>query len=50
VSAYLRDCGFKVIEASDADEAFAVLQTDVKLAVVFSDVQSPAMASGSPSG
>ena len=38
VSAYLRRCGFKVIEASDADEAFAVLQSEAKVAVVFSDV------------
>ena len=38
VSAYLRQCGFKVIEASDAVEAFAVLRTEVKVAVVFSDM------------
>ena len=38
VSAYLRHCGFKVIEASDVDEAFAVLQSEAKVAVVFSDV------------
>jgi len=38
VSAYLRQCGFRVIEASDADEAFAVLQSEAKVAVVFSDV------------
>lgn len=38
VSAYLRHCGFKVIEASDADEAFAVLRTELKVAVVFSDI------------
>ena len=38
VSAYLRHCGFKVIEDSDVDEAFAVLQSEAKVAVVFSDV------------
>src|SRR5258708_40228619 len=38
VSAYLRDCGFKVIEATGADEAMTVLQTDARIAVVFSDV------------
>ena len=38
VSGYLRHCGFKVIEAGDAEEAFAVLHSDAKLAVVFSDV------------
>jgi DNA-binding NtrC family response regulator len=38
VSAYLRHCGFKVIEAGDAEEAFTVLQSGAKVAVVFSDV------------
>ncbi len=38
VAAYLRDCGFKVIEATGVDEAMSILQTDAKIAVVFSDV------------
>jgi DNA-binding response OmpR family regulator len=38
VSAYLRDCGFKVLEATGADEAMSILKADVEIAVVFSDV------------
>jgi DNA-binding response OmpR family regulator len=38
VSAYLRDCGFKVLEATGADEAMSILQTEAKISVVFSDV------------
>src|SRR5260370_39707744 len=36
VSAYLRDCGFKVLEATGADEAMSILKTDAKISVVFS--------------
>jgi DNA-binding response OmpR family regulator len=33
VAAYLRECGFKVVEASSADEALTVLKTDRKIAI-----------------
>jgi DNA-binding NtrC family response regulator len=39
---YLRECGFTVAEAFDNDEARAFLtQTDVKVDVVFADVDMP---------
>ena len=38
VSAYLRHCGFKVIEAVNTEEALTVLKTDVQVTVVFSDM------------
>ena len=38
IAAYLRECGFNVIEASGDDEAMSVLQTDTRVSVVFSDV------------
>ena len=41
VSAYLRECGFQVIEAGSADEAVGILQADIKVDVVFSDVNMP---------
>jgi CheY-like chemotaxis protein len=44
IAGYLRECGFKVIEAVDADEAIVVLeQAEVHVDVVFSDVEMPGM-------
>ena len=39
IAAYLRDCGYKVIEAANADEALLILrQPELRVDVVFSDV------------
>jgi DNA-binding response OmpR family regulator len=38
VAAYLRECGFKVLEVSAADEAQRVLQSDVAADVVLCEV------------
>jgi len=46
VAAYQRECGFDVIEASSADEAIRVLQADVKVDIVFSDVNMPGSMDG----
>jgi CheY-like chemotaxis protein len=47
ISAYLRDCGYKVIEATNADEALTVLQhLDVEVDVVFSDIEMPGSMDG----
>ncbi len=46
VAAYLRECGFDVIEANGADEALRVLQADVPVDVVFSDVNMPGSMDG----
>ena len=46
VAAYLRECGFDVIEASGADEAIRVLQADVRVDIVFSDVNMPGSMDG----
>lgn len=43
---YLRDCGFDVIEANSADEAIRVLQADVQVDLVFSDIQMPGSMDG----
>lgn len=40
-AAYLRDCGFEVIEAGSADEAVRVLQAALVIDLVFSDVNMP---------
>jgi CheY-like chemotaxis protein len=47
ISDYLRGCGYKVIEAADADEALMVLQHDgIQIHVVFSDVEMPGSMDG----
>jgi CheY-like chemotaxis protein len=47
ISDYLRDCGYKVIEATSADEAMIILQqVDIAVDVVFSDVEMPGSMDG----
>jgi DNA-binding NtrC family response regulator len=47
IAQYLRDCGFKVIEAANADEAMAVLQhIETHIDVVFSDIDMPGSVDG----
>jgi len=46
IAEYLRDCGFRVIEAGDALEAIALLQSADHVDVVFSDVQMPGNMDG----
>jgi CheY-like chemotaxis protein len=47
VAEYLRDCGYKVIEAADADEAVVVLkQPHVQIDVLFSDIDMPGSMDG----
>src|SRR4051794_19808808 len=43
---YLRDCGFEVFEAVDAQEALELLRTSKSLAVVFADVKLPGAVNG----
>ena len=43
---YLRECGYHVIEASNADEAMAVLQSGRQVGVALSDVQMPGSMDG----
>ena len=47
IAAYLRDCGFRVIEAVNAEEALVVLQQrETEVDVVFSDVEMPGPMDG----
>lgn len=40
IAAYLRDCGYRVIEAAHADEALVVLgKSELEIDVVFTDVE-----------
>jgi DNA-binding response OmpR family regulator len=46
VADYLRTCGYRVIEAANATEAIAVLQSGRRIDLVFSDVQLPGSMDG----
>jgi DNA-binding NtrC family response regulator len=47
IAQYLRDCGYKVIEASNSDEAMQVLlHQEISVDVVFSDVEMPGAVDG----
>jgi CheY-like chemotaxis protein len=47
ISEYLRDCGYKVIEAANADEAILVLQhEEVTIDIVFTDIEMPGSMDG----
>ena len=47
IAQYLRDCGYKVIEASNADEAMQVLlHQETPVDVVFSDIEMPGTVDG----
>lgn len=39
ISDYLRECGYKVIEATGSEEAMAILGSDAKVDAVFSELQ-----------
>jgi CheY-like chemotaxis protein len=43
---YLRGCGFRVLEAVNADEALDILRADGALRVVFADVKLPGLRNG----
>lgn len=46
VTEYLRDCGYRVFEASNAAEAKRVLDADTPVRLVFSDVNMPGDENG----
>lgn len=46
VADYLRECGYLVLEAADANEAIVIMQTDRRIDLVFSDVQMPGPMDG----
>ncbi|MEK9967927.1 MAG: response regulator [Ferrovibrio sp.] len=47
IADYLRDCGYKVIEAASGDEALVLLQQkDITIDIVFSDIEMPGDTDG----
>jgi CheY-like chemotaxis protein len=43
---YLRDCGYRVVEAGDANEAIAATDAGTSVSVVFTDVRMPGKMDG----
>jgi CheY-like chemotaxis protein len=46
VAFYLRDCGFDVVEAGNADEAIRVMNAGIRVDIVFSDINMPGSLDG----
>ena len=46
ISEYLRDCGYDVLEATDAREALALIEAGHVVDLVFSDVRMPGTMDG----
>ena len=42
----IRDLGFEVIEAADADQAISLLESTPEISVVFTDIQMPGTMDG----
>jgi CheY-like chemotaxis protein len=46
IAEYLRDCGYNVVEAGDANEAIAATEVEGPISLVFSDVRMPGKMDG----
>ena len=46
IAEYLRDCGYHVLEAADANEAIGLVDSSERVDVVFSDVRMPGSMDG----
>lgn len=47
IAQYLRDCGYRVVEAAHADEALLVLRkSEIEIDVIFTDVEMPGSMDG----
>jgi CheY-like chemotaxis protein len=46
IAEYLRDCGYNVVEAGDANEAIAAMDSEDAVSLVFSDIRMPGKMDG----
>lgn len=46
IADYLRDCGFHVVEAANAAEAIEVMASDLRVDILFTDVEMPGDMNG----
>ena len=46
IADYLRECGYRVLEAGSAEDAVAILNSQMKVDIVFTDLELPGRSSG----
>jgi len=46
IADYLRECGYRVFEAGGPEDAVSILQSDLKIDIVFTDLELPGQSSG----
>jgi CheY-like chemotaxis protein len=46
ISEYLRDCGYRVFEAGTPEDAVTILSSELKVDIVFTDLELPGHSSG----
>jgi CheY-like chemotaxis protein len=46
IADYLRECGYRVFEAGGPEDAVSILQSDLKIDIVFADLELPGPSSG----
>ena len=46
IADYLRDCGYRVFEAGNAEDAVQLLSSELKIDIVFTDLELPGRSSG----
>jgi CheY-like chemotaxis protein len=46
IADYLRECGYRVFEAGSPEDAVSILQSDLKIDIVFTDLELPGHSSG----
>jgi len=46
IADYLRDCGYRVFEAGTPEDAVTILQSELKVDIVFPDLELPGRSSG----
>jgi CheY-like chemotaxis protein len=46
IADYLRDCGYRVFEAGSAEDAVVILNSELKVDIVFTDLELPGRSGG----
>src|SRR3712207_1436461 len=46
IAEYLRDCGYRVLEAGTPEDAVAILNANLNVDIVFTDLELPGHSSG----
>src|SRR5919107_4941260 len=46
IADYLRDCGYRVFEAGSAEDAVTILNSNLQVDIVFTDLELPRHSSG----